>query len=81
MSTATRSVQVGDTILYRPAWGMFDPTAVKVTAMETTEFPRQKYGAPATEVSYGMIRQNRVLFTLDNGHWCYAQQVVLGGDQ
>lgn len=78
MSTATRSIKVDDTVTYRPAWGMDAPVAVKVLGMEVTQFPREKYGKEVDEVSYGLVQQNRVLFTLDNGHWCYANQIILG---
>jgi hypothetical protein len=78
MSTGN-SIQVGDIVHYRPLWGAFAPVKVIVESMELTQFPREKYGDSVNEVSIGCVEQNRVVFGLDNGHWCYASQIVLPG--
>lgn len=44
--------------------------------MDVTEYPRDKYGESAQEVTMDLVRQNRVLFMLDDGHWCYSDQFV-----
>lgn len=82
MNAATRSINVGDVIQYRGGFGLDAPSQAKVTSLEVTQFPREKYGEKVAQVSYGIVEQNRCLFSLDNNHWCYSDQVVLpGGEQ
>ena len=72
-----RKIRVGDEIVYRPAWGTGPATRVCVESMEVTLYPREKYGDPADEVDVVLVEQNRVVMTLDNGHWAYSDQVDL----
>ena len=72
------NIAVGDTIRYRGTFGMDPlPTEAKVTDLTLTGTPRSKYGDDVTEVTAEQVRQNRVLFGLDNSHWCYAEQVII----
>jgi len=74
---AAGNIAVGDTIRYRGTFGMDPlPTEAKVTDLTLTGTPRSKYGDDVTEVTAEQVRQNRVLFGLDNSHWCYAEQVI-----
>ena len=73
------SIKVGDTIQYRGCFGMDDPKSAKVTAIDVSEFPRDKNGDSVTQVSYGIVEQDRATFSLDDNHWCYGSQVVLPG--
>jgi hypothetical protein len=70
------TVKVGDTVLWKGAFGMQPAQKAKVVMMELTPGPRQKYGEDVEKVSWDMVHQNRVLFTLDNGHWAYSDQIV-----
>jgi hypothetical protein len=72
-----RKFRVGDEIVYRPSWGSGVETVVRIESMEVTRYPREKYGHPADEVDVGLVEENRVVMTLDNGHWAYSDQVDL----
>jgi len=49
-------LKVGDKVIYRPSFGMGDPTVVTVQSMEVTEMKRSKYGdsvdAVPTSISF-----------------------------
>ena len=62
-------------MVYRPAWGIEDPVAVKIKDMTETEEPREKHGSDVSETSWDMIVENRVCFGFDNGYWGYSDQV------
>jgi len=69
------TIKVNDQVKWSGGFGADIPKIATVVSMEITEHPREKYGEPAEEVGIGLIRQNRVLFTLDNGHWAYSDQI------
>lgn len=71
------SIKIGDTIQYKGCFGLDDPSPATVIAITLTEYPGDKYGDEVTEVSQGIVRQDRALFSLDNHHWCYGRQVQL----
>ena len=68
-------LKVGDKVIYRPSFGMGDPTVVTVQSMEVTEMKRSKYGDSVNAVPWELVEQNRVLMTLDNDSWTYSEQV------
>lgn len=69
-------VRIGDQVWWKGAFGMQPPKLAKVEAMERTEYPRDKYGVEDLEsASWDLVRENKVLFTLDNGHWAYSEQI------
>jgi hypothetical protein len=70
-------VKVGDIVKWCGGFGMFAAEDAVVEGMEITQIPRDKYGINASEVDASLVRQNRVLFTLDNGHWAYSDQIEL----
>jgi hypothetical protein len=69
--TNTRVIRVGSQVLHRGGFGRDSQSVAGVIAIEQTKHHREKYGAEVGEVSMG---DNYVL-TLDNGHWCYSDQV------
>ena len=72
-------VRVGDRVIWRGGWGNHEPEVATVTEMEITEEPRSKYGGVGVdEANWSQVHQNRVLFTLDNGHWAYSDQIEQG---
>jgi hypothetical protein len=71
------TIKTGDTIRYNPAWGSMPPVNVTVESMEVTDYAREKYGDHAEEVTHDLIRQNKVVFSLSDGHWCYGSQIEL----
>lgn len=69
--------RIGDTVLWRGAFGTQLPQKAKVVGLEVTEEPRSKYGNEVEEVDECMIDDGCVLFILDNGHWAYSDQINL----
>lgn len=70
-------ISVGDRVQWRGCFGMDTPMSATVERMEVTEHPRSKYGEPAESVAVELVRANRVVFSLSNGHWCYSEQIDL----
>lgn len=73
----TDTLKVGDTVQWRGGFGRDEPRPAVIDHMEITTEPRCKYGDPAESVSFELVRSNRVVFGLTNGHWCYAEQIDL----
>lgn len=69
-------IKVGDHIRYRGCFGRGPVQSAIITSIELTDQPRQKDGMPVDAVCAEYVKQNRVLFSLDNGHWCYSEQVA-----
>jgi hypothetical protein len=69
------TLRVGDTVLWRGGWGTEQPKLVAVEALEVTEYPCEKFGRDVEEVPWSLVAEDRVLFHLSNGHWCYSYQV------
>ena len=70
-------IKINDTIKYSDMFGDGDMNSAKVVGMEVSSHPRMKDGVPAYIVGKDLVRANKVVFSLDNGHWCYSDQVVL----
>jgi hypothetical protein len=68
-------VGVGDVVVMRPGFGGDAPIQARVTQMEITRGARQKSGKSVQFAGWHLIEANRVIFSLDNGHWCYSEQV------
>lgn len=68
-------IKVGDTVMWRGGFGSCVPLPAIIDRMEVTTHPRCKYGKMVDEVAIELIEANRVLFTLDNGHWAYSEQI------
>jgi hypothetical protein len=68
-------VHVGDDLIYRPGFGDDLPTQVTIKAMTVTEIARDKYGEDVHEVDYSLVQDNKVVFILNDNHWCYSDQV------
>ncbi len=70
-------ITVGSTIVYRPSFGYGMPKEAKVVGLTLTAYPRCKEGVEVPAVAKEAIQANKVLFDLDDGHWCYSEQVEL----
>lgn len=68
-------LKIGDKVMWRGSFGWDDPAPAIVVAMEVTEEPREKFGNPVDEIEWNVVEENRVLVTLDNGHWAYSEQL------
>ncbi len=70
-------IKVGNIIWYRPCFGMDAPKQARVEGLTLTQDRRSKYGVQYDCVSHAYVMDNKVLFHLDDGHWCYSDQIVL----
>ena len=68
-------VAIGDKVMWRGGFGNDDPKVATVIALSTTRQPHEKYGRDVKQASWDMVREDRVVFTLDNGHWAYGTQI------
>ena len=68
-------IKVGDKIRYQIAPGA--PKQATIRAIEVTKRPGDKYGVRVEEVDERLVRENLVVFDLDDGHFCYSHQVIL----
>lgn len=69
-------IKVGDTVMWRGSWGSEKPEPAVVTSLTVTETSRDKHGGvEVEEVDEELVIQNRVLFSLANGHWAYSDQI------
>ena len=66
-------IKVGSLIKYRGDFGTATPSVVSVTNIERSEYKRDKYGKPVNEVPFS--EREYCVFVLDNGHWCYGEQI------
>lgn len=71
------SITVGDTITYRPCFGMGAPTKVVVDAIEMTDYSRSRSGVAVPMVPIEVVHANKAVFFLSDGHWCYSEQIIL----
>lgn len=69
-------VAIGDTVVWRGSFGTAAPVNAVVVSMEITHEPRAKAGIPTAQAFWKDVRDNRVLFTLDNGKWAYGEQIT-----
>lgn len=69
------TVKIGDKVLWRGAWGSEPAKLVTVEGLDVTDYPHEKYGVEVDEVCWDLVRQNRVVFSLDTGNWAYSSQI------
>ena len=70
-------IKIGDNVMWRGCWGTSPPKLAKVTGIELTDAPEEKYGTNVNEVDINIVKENRVVFHLDNNKWCYGFQVEI----
>ena len=68
-------ISIGDRVRYRGGFGIDPQTEATVIGMDLTEEPREKYGQPVETVPVETVLANRVLFSLDDSHWAYSEQI------
>ena len=66
-------IKVGTKVKYRGCFGMDKPTIVEVTHIERSEYKRDKYGVEVDSVPFS--EREYCVFCLNNGHWCYGEQI------
>ena len=77
-------LKIGDTVIWRGAWGKEAPKQVKIIAIDVCEvssFVKHnltlKSGMSVSEVEWNAIKLNprNFAFDLDNEHWAYGYQL------
>lgn len=66
-------IKIGSKVKYRGDFGVAPATEVIITGIERSEYKRDKYGEPVQEVPFS--EREYCVFDLDNGHWCYGEQI------
>jgi hypothetical protein len=74
----TKTIKIGDKVIWRGHFGTDLPMQVTVKGLEVTDEPRGKYGKDVDEVSTDLVEENRVVFDLENGCWAYSDQIDVG---
>ncbi len=62
----------GKIVMWRGGWGQEAALPVEIVSMELCEVG-EKYGVEILVVTYDL--KDRCVFVLDNGHWCYGNQI------
>ena len=65
-------IRIGTKVVYRGGFGFEGRKVARVTHIEQTFHPNEKYGHEVDEVTYS---QDHYVLNLDDGHWCYSHQV------
>ena len=68
-----RLISVGDTVMWRGAWGQDAPKPAKIVHMELCVQERMKYGINVQKAYF--VDKNRLCVTLDNHAWAYGFQI------
>ncbi len=66
-------IRIGTSVSYRGCFGIEKPTIVKVIGIKRSDYKRDKYGIEVKEVPFD--EREYCVFALDNGHWCYGEQI------
>lgn len=66
-------IKVGTKVKYRGCFGMDAPTIAEVTHIERSEYKRDKYVVVVDSVPFS--EREYCVFCLNNGHWCYGEQI------
>jgi hypothetical protein len=67
-------LKVGDSVMWRGAWGTQPAKKVKITGIEICK-EGDKCGRQVDEVSWDKVDSRRIVLDLDNGHWSYGTQI------
>lgn len=69
------TLNIGDTVVWRGAWGHDEPKDAKVTHIEKCE-PMMKNGESVSYVPWSEVNSRQIVVDLDNGHWAYGNQLT-----
>lgn len=73
-------VRVGDTVIWRGAWGQDPAKEAVVDVIEADADFEDRVGRPVESLPWSRVPQS--ILTLTNGHWAYGYQISpfrLGG--
>ena len=69
-----KKLKIGDVVSWRGAWG--NEPAIDATVESIQICPAgKKYGREVKSASWNTVKKDRVVVTLDNGHWAYGTQL------
>ena len=69
-----KQIKIGSRVMWRGSWGHDPAVETTVTHIEQTTEPHSKYG---TEVAFiDFDERDCSVMDLENGHWCYGDQIV-----
>jgi hypothetical protein len=79
-----KMLKINDIVHWRDSWGSAEIEKVKVTSIDITKEPNEKYGDDALEASWDLIKENRVIVGLEKesggmAKWAYSYQIAPTG--
>ena len=77
-------LKIGDKVHWRDSWGSGPVEKVKVTSIDITSTPNEKYGDNASEATWELVQENRVVVGLEvesggMSKWAYSYQIAPEG--
>ena len=80
----SKVLKINDVVSYRDSWGGGEIETVKITSLDVTKEPNEKYGEEVQEVEWHLIEENRVVVGVDKlsggmEKWAYSYQIAPKG--
>ena len=69
-----KQIKIGSKVMWRGSWGSDPAVEAKVERIEETQEPHEKDGREVAFIDFE--DRERSVIDLDNGHWCYGDQIV-----
>lgn len=66
-------LQIGDTVLWRGAWGDWPEREAVVMDIQYTK--GAKHGLPVEAIPWAVVKGRDCTVSLDNGYWAYGHQI------
>ena len=73
MGTNNKVIKIGSKVVYRGCFGTFPPKEAVVLGIAQSNYKRDKDGYPVNYISFA--DREYATFDLDDGHWCYGEQI------
>lgn len=67
-------LRVGDTVMWKGAFGTQPPVEAKIVGMEWCQLG-VKNGIRTSNIDWGKANSRQLVVDLDNGHWAYGTQL------
>jgi hypothetical protein len=68
-------LSVGDVVNWRGSWGSDEPKQAKVEQIYKAQYLGDKEGKRVKQADWSDVKDRDYIIDLDNGHWCYANQI------
>ena len=69
-----KQIKIGSRVMWRGGWGRDPAVEAKVERIEETDEPHDTDGREVDSIDFE--NRERSVIDLDNGHWCYGDQIV-----